>query len=232
MKKSHSLQRSLWLTLMCALCLPMLSLAQNNDERTRVLIETNKGKLILELYNETPIHRDAFLNNVRSGIYQGVQFHCIIKDFMVQSGYLITKGLDPNAELPEDADQDILTAEILPDKFIHERGAIAAARMIGASNPERRSSPTQFYIITGSELTDADLDDRERMNGFKYTNEQREVYKQRGGAPHLDGKYTVFGRLIDGFKVLDKIQSVPTNKDKRPLKPIIIKRTTIISKQK
>lgn len=224
--------RSLWSVIVCILCIPYLSLAQSQDERTRVLVETSKGKFVLELYNETPIHRDAFISNVRSGAYDGVQFHRIIQNFMIQSGHLGTKGLDAKADLPEETDTTFLKAEFLPERYIHERGALAAARQGDDINPDKKSSATQFYIVTGSYYTDMDLDEREKTNGLKYTSEQRAAYKQQGGAPHLDGSYTVFGRLIDGWKVIDKIQRTATDPSDRPLKPIVIKRMTIIQEVK
>lgn len=224
--------RPIWLSLICLLVCPILGAAQDLNERTRVLVSTSKGDFVLELYNETPIHRDTFLKNVRSGVYEGVQFHRVIKNFMIQAGHPGTKGLSPKDDLPEDSDEGSLPAEILPEKYIHERGALAAARQADEVNPEKRSSITQFYIVTGSYYTDMDLDEHETSNKLKYTSEQREAYKLKGGAPHLDGGYTVFGRLIDGFKIVDKIQRADTNSGDRPLKPIIIKRMTVISRQK
>lgn len=224
--------RPLWLALVCGLCLPLLMRAETPTERTRVLVETSKGKFVLELYNETPIHRDAFLANVRSGFYEGIQFHRIIQDFMVQAGHPGTKGLSAKDELPEEGEGESLTAELLPEQYIHERGALAAARLGDDVNPEKKSSSTQFYIVTGKYYTDMDLNDLEQKNGLKYTPAQREAYKLKGGAPHLDGGYTVFGRLLEGWKVIDKIQRVSTGESDRPLKPVVIKRMSIITGSK
>ena len=112
----------------------------------------------------------------------------------------------------------------MPQKFVHVRGYIGAAREGDDVNPEKRSSFSQFYVVTGKYYTDMDLDDMEANRSWKYTPEQREGYKLQGGAAHLDGGYTVFGRLIDGWNTIDKIQRVDTDDDNRPLKNVLIKR--------
>lgn len=217
-----------FITPLLALLLTLTTaLAQTAQERTQILVETNKGKFILELYNETPHHRDAFLRHVQAGDYDGVIFHRIIRDFMIQGGNLQTKGLKPSADLPEDSIVGTLPAEIMPERFIHERGALAAARQSDEVNPEMRSSASEFYIVTGKFFTDMDLKEQQEQSGVTYTQEQIDAYKFRGGAPHLDGAYTVFGRLIDGWKTVDKIQRVETKEADRPLKNVVIRRMTI-----
>lgn len=212
--------------LLVLLALPTL-MAQA-DRRTRILVETNKGKLTLELYNETPRHRDNFIRLVKQGAYDGVAFHRIVRDFVVQGGMLQTKGLAEEQALPEDTLGLTLPAEIMPEHFIHQRGALAAARQSDEVNPERRSSGSQFYIVTGKYHTAFDLEELMQANGRQYTKEQLEAYMLHGGTPSLDGAYTVFGRLIDGWKVVDKMQRVETNDEDRPLKPVLIKRMSIL----
>lgn len=208
------------------LAMPQLLTAQ--AERIQVLLETSRGNIIVELYNETPQHRDRFVANVRDGRYDGVQFHRVIRDFMVQTGHLGTVGLGRSEELPDDPDQHLIDPEIMVEKFIHERGALAAARLGDEVNPEFRSSGSQFYIVTGKYFTDLDLDETERKNGIHYTPAQRDAYKFRGGAPHLDGGYTIFGRVIDGYKAVDKIQHVDTDTDDRPVRPVSIKHARLL----
>ena len=176
------------------------------QERPQVLVETSKGRFIIELFNETPIHRDNFL-----------------KDFMVQAGHLKTRGLSRELELPEDSTEATLPAELHPDLFVHVRGALAAARQPDDVNPEMRSSYSQFYIVTGKYYTDYDLREQETGRSWTYSDAQRKSYMFEGGAAHLDGTYTVFGRLLDGWGTIDKIQRVETDDNNRPLKNVIIK---------
>lgn len=204
--------------------------AAAQEIRPQVLIETNKGKLIVELYNETPKHRDNFLNKVREGAYADVIFHRIIKDFMIQGGNLEAKSsLKPDDALPTDSLAGSVPAEIMPDRYIHLRGSLAAARLPDEMNPNKESSATQFYIVTGKFYTLYDLQEKMTKGGYQYTPEQLQQYMKEGGTPHLDGNYTVFGRLVDGWKVVEKIQRIQTNEEDRPLKSIIIRSMRILS---
>lgn len=201
----------------------MCSLSSVAQERVKLLVKTNKGKFTIELFNETPMHRDNFLRLVDSRRYDGTIFHRVIRDFMVQGGNILSRDLAPDAELPDDSISGTLPAELLHQIYIHERGMLAAAREGDDINPDRVSSASQFYIVTGRYYTDYDLDKLEATRKWKYTPEQRQAYKFKGGAAHLDGAYTIFGRLIDGWKTIDKIQRVGTNGDDRPLKNVYIK---------
>ncbi len=198
------------------------------QKRTRVRFETSKGDFTVELYNETPKHRANFLRLIDEKAYENVIFHRVIKNFVVQGGNLKTKTWDKESLLPEDSTAGVLDAEIIAERFIHERGALAAARQPDEVNPERKSSDSQFYIVTGKYYTDFDLDDIEQKNGLHYTPEQRERYMFKGGTPELDGEYTVFGRLIDGWKTIDKIQNLETDELDNPKKPVRIKRAYIV----
>ena len=203
--------------------------AQAQEQRTQILVETTKGKFILELFNETPRHRDNFMAKVKSGAYDGTIFHRVIKEFMVQGGNMLSKETQyqKTAELEDDSLSGTLEAEILPKLFVHERGMLAAVRLSDELNPKRLSSASQFYIVTGKYYTALDLKKEVEKNGMDYTQEQKDAYMYKGGAPHLDGAYTIFGRLLDGWGTIDKIQRVETDEADRPLKNIYVKRMSI-----
>lgn len=230
-KDAHMI-RKLLRRLCLGLCLltTVLVEAQTSGTRARVLVETSKGKFVLELFDETPKHRDAFLANVRAGSYDGTLFHRVIKNFMIQGGNLKSKGLRYEDELPEDSISGTIEPEFLPERYIHTRGMLAAARLGDDENPKKLSSGSQFYIVTGKFYTEFDLNKEEEKHGRRYTPAQRQAYMSEGGAAHLDGAYTIFGRLLDSkdFKVIDKIQRAETDGDDRPIKNIVIKRMTIL----
>lgn len=195
-----------------------------------VKVETSKGDLILALYDETPRHRDNFLSLVKSGAYEGIIFHRVIPRFMVQTGNLLTRNATATMDVSRDTIKERLPAEILPDKFFQKRGVLAAARQSNEVNPQKESSKTQFYVVTGSFFTDWDLDDIEKDTGRKFTPYQREVYKTIGGAPHLDGEYTIFGEVVEGMDTIEKIENAKTNDQNRPKKDIRIKKIYVVAK--
>lgn len=180
------------------------------DYKKDVLLETSMGEMVVRLSDSTPLHRDNFLKLVKVGFYNGVLFHRVINHFMIQAGDPQSKTAEPGQMLGEGDLGYTIPAEFRPGLF-HKKGVIAAAR---DNNPLKASSACQFYIVQGKIFTDADLDKLEatRLGGRKIPAEQREVYKTIGGTPHLDQNYTVFGELVSGFDVLDKIAAVPTNK--------------------
>jgi cyclophilin family peptidyl-prolyl cis-trans isomerase len=182
----------------------------STPKRTKVLIHTDLGDITVALYNETPKHRDNFIKLAKSGFYNGSIFHRVIKDFMVQGGGAAGGSQDVGYKIP---------AEINP-KFFHKKGALAAARQGDQVNPKRESSGSQFYIVQGKKLSDAELDQFSAQTGKKLTPEQRNTYKTIGGTPHLDGDYTVFGEVIDGLGVIDKIAAQPTGQGDKPVKEI------------
>ena len=195
--------------------------AQENE--TKVLIDTDKGKITVKLYNETPLHRDNFIKLVQSGQYNGLLFHRVIKQFMIQAGDINSKDAPPEIKLG-DGDLDYtIPAEIVYPRYFHKSGQLCAARSGDDVNPERASSASQFYIVIGKFYTERELDKMEQEKNIKLTPEQREAYMLKGGAPHLDGAYTVFGEVVKGMKVVDKIQFVLTDLNDRPLKNIQIR---------
>jgi cyclophilin family peptidyl-prolyl cis-trans isomerase len=175
-----------------------------------ILIKTDLGDIKVKLYNETPIHRDNFLKLASEGKYDGSIFHRIIPQFMVQGGG--TNG--GTADIGE-----TIKAEFT-QKYFHKRGALAAARMGDNVNPEKKSSGSQFYIVQGRKFTEQDIQIMSQRTGFAYTKEQIDEYIKNGGAPHLDGAYTVFGEVIEGMDVVDKIAAVERNAADKPLKDI------------
>ena len=198
------------------------------EKETQVLIDTDKGKITVKLYNETPLHRDNFIKLVQSNHYNGLLFHRVIKQFMVQAGDINSKDAPPDTKLG-DGDLDYtIPAEIVYPRYFHKKGQLCAARVEDAVNPERASSGSQFYIVTGNFYTERELDKMEQEKNIKLTPAQREAYMLEGGAPHLDSAYTVFGEVVKGMQVVDKIRIVPTDINDRPRKNIRIKSMKII----
>lgn len=247
-------------------------LACNKTQKgTEALIKTSYGDIRVQLYEETPIHRDNFIKLAKSGSFDGLVFHRVIKNFMIQGG-------DTEKGTPENDSTsltDTIPAEIRFPKLYHKRGALAAARWGDDVNPTKASDAKQFYIVTGRKFYESDLKEMEkqrferlkqtiyqnlqtvqidtlktmyregnksgindlrekwraqaeeeaksRQSELLYTNEQKEVYKTQGGAAFLDGEYTVFGEVLEGMDVVDKIQNVQTNEKDRPIQNIIMK---------
>lgn len=202
--------------------------------RHEVLLETDSGDIRIELFNETPKHRDNFLRLVRSGAYDGVLFHRVIKDFMIQTGDVGSKNAKPGEAVGDTPETYTVPAEICFPKLFHHRGALGAAREGDDVNPKRESSATQFYIVWGYKFTDGQLDKvQQRLNErtdstVQLTPEVREAYKTVGGTPHLDGQYTVFGQVIQGLDIVDLIQRQPGDKNDRPLNDTRIRRALVV----
>lgn len=195
---------------------------------TEVLFETTAGNIRIALYDETPQTRDNFLKITKMQIYDSLLFHRVIKDFMIQSGDTNSKHAKPG-QLLGTGDFDYTTeAEFRLPQIFHRRGVVAMAREGEAKNPELRSSACQFYIVWGKVYDDARIAKvQERLDSatqgrVKLTPEMIEVYKTIGGTPHLDGQYTVFGEIVEGMDVVEKIQLVKTDKNDRPLEDIRI----------
>lgn len=209
-------------TLLLALFATLSTIAQTTMDSTKVAVSTTAGNFTIRLYDDTPKHRDNFVKLVNKGYYNGLLFHRVIRDFMVQTGDPESRNATSGQMLGAGDPGYEIDAEILCPTHINRRGALAAARTGDYVNPERRSSGSQFYIVTGQKFTDAQLDMMERRSGIKYSDEQHRVYREEGGAPHLDGAYTVFGEVVDGWDTIDKIQSVATDRNDRPLEDVRI----------
>ena len=244
----------------------------NIDNCTKVEIKTSLGDIVVALYNETPKHRDNFIKLVKEGYYDGVLFHRVIKDFMIQTGDGDSKNAAADAQLGAGDPGYTLPAEFVYPQLFHKCGALAAARTGDQVNPERRSSGSQFYIVTGKKYNAQELDQMERQmlqmkaeqifyakanaimpqiekmqqqgdtmglrtlqeklynesmteaskEPVKFTDEQKKAYTTVGGTPHLDGQYTVFGEVVSGMDVVDKIQNVATGRNDRPTNDVKI----------
>lgn len=235
-----------------------------------VVLNTSMGDVVVELFNDTPQHRDNFLKLVKEGFYDGVLFHRVINDFMVQTGDPNSKNATSGAQLGSGDPGYTIPAEIVYPKHYHKYGALAAARTGDAMNPEKRSSGSQFYIVTGKTMSERQLEnmDAKRINSelqsyfqnlamqyrdsiqsmqkagdqagleslrqelIKQTEaavnpqemsaEMKTEYSTKGGTPHLDGAYSVFGQVLKGMDVVDKIQNVDTDASDRPLEDVKI----------
>ena len=200
------------------------------EKNTYVEMKTTMGTMVLKLYNETPLHRDNFINLVKSKLYDSLLFHRIIANFMIQGGDPTSKYARPGVPLGSGEITGVprIPAEFNPALY-HKKGALAAAR---DGNPEKASSNCQFYIVVGKKFTDADLDRMQSYNGWKYTAEQREMYRTVGGTPHLDNNYTVYGELVSGMDVLEAISTVKTAPGDRPLEDVRIIKAKLLKKFK
>jgi cyclophilin family peptidyl-prolyl cis-trans isomerase len=193
-----------------------------------LLISTSQGNITIKLYDDVPMHRENFLELVSKHFYDSLLFHRVISDFMIQTGDPDSKYARQGQFLGLGDDNYTIPAEIRKE-FFHKKGAVAAARLPDNINPEKASSGCQFYIVKGKTYTDQELDYMEN-NGIhiKFTEEQRNAYKTLGGSPHLDYSYTVFGEVIEGFSILDKISLAETDRNNRPLNDIRIYSISIL----
>lgn len=246
------------------------SMEQTGEKGTVVDIETTLGPIKVLLYDDTPKHRDNFVKLVNEGYYDGVLFHRVIKDFMVQAGDPSSKNAQPGQMLGSGSPDYTIEAEILYPRHYHKYGALAAARTGDQVNPERRSSGSQFYIVTGRKVSAREMDhikqsivnsqlqnyfqklvmahrdeietmqradDKEGLEALRQklidrtesechpdtiTPEMEKVYLEKGGTPHLDGQYTVFGEVLEGMETVEKIQAVETGAADRPKEDVRI----------
>lgn len=244
------------------------------EKEIQVAMHTSYGTITLRLYNETPQHRDNFLKLVDEKTYDGLLFHRVIQDFMIQGGDVTSKEAPLSKQLGAGDLGYTVPAEFAYPKRFHKKGALAAARTGDAGNPLKASSASQFYIVTGKVYSDAEMKQLEKQrqsllvqsifnrlqgdykqkilelyrNGEKdellilketligkaqleaesqkdsalLPAELQEAYKTIGGTPFLDNEYTVFGEVIDGMDVIEKIEQTKTNSQDRPLENIMI----------
>lgn len=196
------------------------------EKKYYVLIETSYGNMTVELYNETPKHRDNFLKLVKEGFYDDLLFHRVINQFMIQGGDPNSRNAKPGQMLGDGTLGYTIPAEFVPG-LIHKKGALAAARQADQVNPTKASSSCQFYIVQGNVWPAQQLQMMARQMGRTLTQQQMEVYTTIGGTPHLDGDYTVFGQVIEGLDVIDKIAAVACGQADRPLSDVKMKMSVI-----
>ncbi len=203
-------------------------LASNTPEQeARVRIHTDYGDIVVKLYDKTPLHRANFLKLAASGYFDSTLFHRVIQRFMIQGGDPDSRHAIAGQLLGDGGPAYTIPLEYVPE-YIHKRGVIAMAREGDELNPKMESSGSQFYIVQGKVFNDEMLDTLYRKiarqhkgaKGPVYTPEQRNIYKTIGGTPHLDMFYTVFGEVISGMEVVDKIAAVKTDTNDRPLTDI------------
>jgi cyclophilin family peptidyl-prolyl cis-trans isomerase len=220
------------LFLLFATCISLLAFSQQDvkvkkkDRKRDIELLTTEGIIVLRLSDSTPEHRDNFIRLVKSNYFDSLLFHRVISGFMIQAGDPNSKSAPARQPLGNGGPAYTLPAEMNTSLF-HKKGALAAARKGDDVNPERRSSGAQFYIVHGKTFTDAQMDSIEvvRLQGRKISPERREYYKTIGGTPQLDGNYTIFGEVVSGQEVVDKIAAMPvsTGPDtNRPLQDIRI----------
>lgn len=192
----------------------------------KVKIKTNYGDMLVALYNETPLHRDNFLKLAEEKYYDGLLFHRCIRNFMIQGGDPASRGAAQSQMLGGNGPGYTVPAEFRSN-LVHKKGALSAARQGDQVNPQKASSGSQFYIVQGQMWNDMQLGQLELncsavMPGFKYSDEQKQLYKTLGGTAQLDMSYTVFGEVIQGMDVLDSIAAQPTAPGDRPLKDVVM----------
>jgi cyclophilin family peptidyl-prolyl cis-trans isomerase len=190
---------------------------QAQQKETTVVIETSMGTIKAILYNDTPLHRDNFIKLVNEGWYNGSPFHRVIKNFMIQGGQNADGRMDPGYKVPAE----------FRDNHFHKKGALCAARQGDQVNPQKASSGSQFYIVQGEVFDERKLSFYEERLGKIFSAKQRQAYMTVGGTPHLYGDYTVFGEVIEGLDIVDKIAGVKTGYMDVPVEPVTINKITI-----
>ena len=190
------------------------------DQQKKVVIETEYGNMTAVLYDETPQHRDNFIKLANEGFFDDLLFHRVIPGFMIQGGDPDSKGAAPGQRLGMGGPGYTIPAEFV-DQHIHLKGALSAARQPDAVNPQKASSGSQFYVVQGQPVQAALLDGP--FASKNHTAEQKQAYQQVGGTPQLDRDYTVFGMVIEGFDVIDKIAAVQKDGNNRPIQDVKMK---------
>lgn len=229
------MKKILTLIACCMMGMNLSAQTANEDSLTadttlhQVMLETTMGNIKLALYNDTPKHRDNFLKLVNEGYYNGCIFQRVIKNFMIQGGDYSCRKVTPGKVEKFDVGYTV-PAEIIYPKYYHKRGQLCMAREGDDENPTKASGATDFYITWGRNFSPRQMEylveqmQREGKNYAIPSKEVQEGYIRYGGVPHLDNGYTVFGEVLEGLDVVDKIQNVATNKENndRPLEDIII----------
>ncbi len=211
-------------------CISAFSFAYKDDVKKEemVVISTKFGDMTVRLYPETPLHKANFLKLVGQSYYDSLLFHRVISGFMIQGGDPDSRGAAKGVALGRGGPEYTIPAEF-NSKYIHKKGALAAARQGDGVNPKKESSGSQFYIVMGKPVSKTELESiesRRKMQNpadtVSYTAEQIETYETIGGTPFLDGSYTVFGEVVEGLNVIDSIAAQPKNRGDRPIEDIVM----------
>ncbi len=204
--------------------------ARRRERRAVVRLETTMGNVRMALLDETPLHRDNFLKLTGEGFFDGLLFHRVIQDFMIQGGDSTSRHAQPGQPLGEGDLGYTLPAEIQMPYYYHLRGMVGAAREGDDVNPQWRSSGSQFYIVWGKEWSGRTIRQQRDLleeKGIEMTSDMMSQYEQYGGSPHLDGQYTIFGQVVEGLDVVRDIQRVPTDSLDRPVQDVRILRAVV-----
>jgi len=201
--------------------------AAENKKIKALVLKTDLGDITIRLFNETPQYRDNFVGLVKENFYDSLLIHRVITDFGIQTGAADTRYAEEGDIVGWKGPGYTIPSHIVPELY-HKRGMIGSPRKPDTKNRRRRSDGSQFYIVTGRKYFDAELDEIEEQNNINFTPQQREAYKTVGGAPHLDGSYTIFGEVISGMEVADSIVRVETDKKWRPVEDIRLNDIKII----
>lgn len=202
------------------------STSKTKQKQTMILISTNYGDMKAVLYNETPQHRDNFIKLIKESYFDGTLFHRIIDGFMIQGGDPDSKTAKPGQQLGQGGPGYTVPAEF-NQELIHKKGALAAARMGDQMNPQKASSGSQFYIAQGKVYSQEELSNFEMRMGKSFNEIQKKTYTTVGGVPFLDYEYTVFGEVVEGLDVIDKIAKAAKDRSDRPTQDIKMKITII-----
>ncbi len=198
---------------------PFLTDYGKNNPENKLKVSTDFGDIVIQLYEQTPIHRANMIYLTKERQYfDATLFYRVAKDFVVQGG-------DSDSEYIQDRRFAIGRYELPPEfreGLYHKRGAVGMTRHY-EGNPDKKSNPFDFYIVVGKKYSNQGLNAIEREHKTKFTEEQRELYKTKGGAPHLDGQHTVIGEVISGFDAVLKMNKVEVDKSEWPLEAIKMK---------
>ncbi len=216
------------MTFLVTLLLTIGMMSENQAQQTKVLMKTSMGDVTILLYDDTPIHKDNFIELINKKFYDGILFHRVIPGFMIQAGDPNSKTAQPGMRLSSGTPGYTIPAEFKPN-HIHKKGALAAARQDDNVNPNKESSGSQFYIVTGKVWSANELTQFER-DGYhpKFTPEQKTIYTSAGRYPPLDYQYTVFGEVTQGIEIVEKIGNAPRDASDRPKTDIKIVSMTLI----
>ena len=202
-------------------------IAAENSKIKGLVLETDAGNITIRLFNETPEYRDNFIKLAEENYFDSLLIHRVIKNFGIQSGAADSRYAEKGDNVGYKGPGYTIPAHFVTGLY-HKRGMIGSPRKPDTKNERLRSDGSQFYIVSGRKYSDAELDELEKQNNYKFSAAQRQAYKTVGGAPHLDGSYTIFGEVVSGMDVVDQIVKVETDNQWRPLKDIRLKKVTIL----